>query len=79
MKLPKLMLMKNLTQSVCLSHSLMTKCTHNQHNNLARTHSVWFFHWSNSGTTQMNLSEISNTVFLIKSLLNDQKYPKSSQ
>ena len=56
----------------------MTKCDPNQHSNLANTECL-IFHWSNRDTTLKNISEIDNTVCLLKSLFNDQMYPKLKQ
>ena len=43
------------------------------------THIVCFVHWSNHETTKMNLFKITNIVCLLKSLINDQITPKSTQ
>ena len=43
------------------------------------THSVFIFTWSNHENNWMNISEMANTVCLLKVLFYDQMYPKSTQ
>ena len=56
----------------------MPKCTPKKDSELDNTR-VCFINWSNCETTRVNLRRIDNTLCLIKPLLNDQKYPKSTQ
>ena len=66
------MLVKQITQCVCLSHSSMTNVK--QIKTVSQmTHSVCFSHCSNHETTKINLSKIDGTVCQIKSIFNDQE------
>ena len=56
----------------------MTKCTPNQHSKLDNTYFL-IYSLVKSQKQQMNLGEIDNTDCMLKSIFNDQMYPKPTQ
>ena len=71
-------LMKHPSECLCLNYFWMTKGTPNQHSKLAYTWCLLYSLVKSCKTNWMNLSELANTVCLLKSLFSYRMYTQSA-